>query len=120
MKNSKYLLIQITMLTVYFSIVAACTKDQKPTVYGTWETVSAFGTKWEYSLVKEGQFCKKAPEYFPDTSFCFDYSVTDNKVVVDAPDDETWVWEFVCEDVADVTVTYIDGSIQRFILKRIE
>ena len=120
MKNSKYFLLQILALAAYFSIVTACHKDPAPTVYGKWETVNAFGYHWNYSFEKGGQFCKSLPEYFPDSFFCFDYSVDGNLVTIDAPDDEVWAWEFLDQDLADVRVTLVDGSLERFILKRIK
>ena len=114
-------------LDVLFSMfflftVAACHKDPKPEVFGTWETVSAVGFKWEYTITRDAQFCKRLPEYFPDTSFCFDYEVDANGTVVDvdAPNAENWTWEFMAEDLADVVVRYADSTSERIIIKRLK
>lgn len=113
--------IQITALAIYFFAVASCHKDNSPSVFGNWETVNAIGYQWQYNITDGGQLCKKLPEIFPATSFCFDYAVdaSGDVVTVFAPSVESWRWSFVCDDVADVVVTLPDSSIQRFILKRI-
>lgn len=118
-------LLMIGYLAWVASMYFGCTKEPQPNVFGHWETVNAIGFKWEYTITQGGQFCKRLPEYFPDTSFCFDYDVADdgdNTTTITAPTAETWTWEFVggCPDVADVSVTLATGEKQRFILKRIE
>lgn len=109
-------------LLLFIGIVAlfgACKKDIF-TPYGEWETVNAVGYKWEYSIEKNGQFCKSLPEQFPLTSFCFDYQMASNglNMTINSPDKEAWEFTPVCEDVADVSVTYPSGEVVRFILKR--
>ena len=90
------------------------------TPYGEWETVTTEGYEWEYNIQKDGQFCRLLPEYFPGTSFCFDYSISPNKLQISISNEDAEVWEIdpVCEDAADVTVTKKDGSVTRFIIKR--
>jgi len=123
MKQHHFNLFTVAMVALYFVAVAACHKDPKPTVYGNWETVNAVGFHWYYDIAADGDLCKRLPEYFPDTAFCYDYDVVVTNdattVTVHTPTPETWVWDFVCDDVADVTVTMPDGEIQRFILKKI-
>lgn len=119
MKKTTFNLLKVIAFAAYFFWLAACRKDDKPTVYGHWETVNAVGFNWEYVITKDAQLCKRLPEYFPDTSFCFDFDVDGDVVTVHAPTVETWHWEFVADDVADVNVTLAGGEKQRFILKRI-
>lgn len=119
---------KLAILTALFGVTLVCTssckKDPMPTIYGHWETVNAIGFNWQYDITDGGQFCKSLPEYFPETSFCYDYAVAndaDHTTTITAPTAETWTWEFVggCADVADVSVTLANGEKQRFILKRI-
>lgn len=113
----------LILLLIAFTTLSSlnCTKDQKPTYFGKWETVQAFGVAFEYNIEKGGQFCQKAPEVFGQTSFCYDYSTpTDTELIVQGNQVSTWVWSFVCSDVADVTVTLDDSTVQRIILKKIQ
>jgi hypothetical protein len=97
----------------------SCEKDHQPTIYGQWETVQAFGYKWEYKIPKHGQLCRKLPEAFGETSFCFDYEIEGDVMSINAPVIEVWKITFICENVAEITVTYPDSSITNLILKRI-
>lgn len=112
-------LLMVGFLIWVGSMYFGCTKDPKPTVVGKWETVQAFGLKWEYEFKTDGQTCRRAPEAFGTTAFCWAYDTDGNIVTIHANTVETWAWEFVCDDVADVLVTLPDGEKQRFILKRI-
>lgn len=105
---------------LWVGFMMACHKEKKPAVYGNWETVNAVGFHWEYKFTNEGQFCRRLPEYFPDTSFCFSFQVdkAGTTTIIATPESETWIWDFVADDVADVNVTRADGEKQRFILKR--
>lgn len=118
-KQSTFNLLTVIAFAVYFITLAACHKDPKPTVVGKWETVQAFGLAWEYEFKPDGQTCRRAPEAFGTTAFCWEYDVDGSTVTINANTVETWEWEFVCDDVADVSVTLPDGEKQRFILKRI-
>ena len=108
---------KLLLLSGIIALLSSCKKDVF-TPYGKWETVEAVGYKWEYSIEKNGQFCKSLPSEFPLTSFCHDYQIAANglTMTVFAPTQEAWEFSPVCEDVADVTVTYSSGEVVRFIM----
>lgn len=110
---------KLLLLIAIITLLISCKKDIF-TPYGEWETVNSVGYKWEYAIEKNGQFCKSLPDQFPLTSFCHDYQMATNglNMTVFAPDEESWVFTPVCEDVADVSVTYQNGEVVRFIIKR--
>lgn len=121
MSNSKYFLIQFTMLAIYASIVVSCHKETPPpSPIGKWETVQAFGYKYQHEFKTDGQTCRRLPEAFGTTAFCYDYQFDNSTMAMTINTNavETWQWSFVCDDVADVTVTLPDSSVQRYILKR--
>ena len=103
---------------MYFFIVASCHKDPQPTVVGKWETVEAVGLRWEYEFKRDGQSCRRAPDAFGTTAFCWPYDVNGTTVTIQTNTVEIWEWVFVCDDVADVLVTLPNGEKQRFILKK--
>lgn len=101
-------------------LTLGCHKETKPSFLGKWETVTTVGFKFEYEITPSSH-CRKLPEYFGDTSFCYPYDkIDDNTIFVKSPANETWSFEFLGDQVADVWVTLQDGEKQQFILKRIE
>lgn len=97
-----------------------CKKEPKPSLIGTWETVTTVGFEFEYEITPD-LHCRSLPEYFGNTSFCYPYEfVDDSTIVVQANIVETWNYEFVDEDgnVVVVWVTLPDSTKQNFILKR--
>lgn len=118
-KQSRLNFLSVIAFAVYFTTLAACHKDPKPTIVGKWETVQEFGLAWEHEFKTDGQTCRRAPEVFGTTAFCWEYYVDGSTVTINANTVEIWQYEFVCDDVADVLVTLPDGEKKRFILKRI-
>jgi len=114
---------QILYLVFFAGLLTlGCHKQPKPSFLGKWETVTTVGFKWEYDISSNTN-CRKLPEYFGETLFCYPYDIgDDNTFVVHTPEPEVWEFNFVddCGDVADVWVTLPDGEKQQFILKRIE
>ena len=112
-----FLLLTCALPSILAITVSSCHKEPEPTYFGDWESVSAFTPLYEYQITPE-QFCRKVPEYFP-ISFCFEFAPQNDSIfVVNNPDAETWHWKFVCDNVADVTVTSPTADTKRMILKR--
>lgn len=123
MKNSVSVLRIFAAILLILSIMSSCKKEEKPSVLGTWETIQAFGYAYEYEFKEDGQTCRRLPEVFGTTAFCYGYEFdrNDGTMVTYANRVEKWEWEFVCEDVAKVKVL-IDSSdvVQYYILNRIK
>lgn len=98
------------------TIVQNCKKEHAPDIYGEWETLSAVGFFWEYSI-DEKHFCRTLPEYF-DTSFCFDYDRQGNVLKVKAAQEETWSWDFEADNIAVVTVEIPGEQNKTLVLRR--
>lgn len=112
-----------TFLLILFAVLLfGCHKEPKPTFVGKWSTVTTVGFKFDYDILAGGYHCRKLPEVFGETSFCYPYDVVDETtIVIKAPVVERWTFEFLgCGEVADVFVTLEDSTKQEFILKRVE
>lgn len=122
MNSKRFNILRIFVFLAYFGVLSlGCHKDPEPTFYGRWETVTTTGFEFEYQIDQGGEHCRRLPEYFGQTSFCYPFTVqADDVLIVNGNQVETWVWEFLDDDVADVTVTYEDQTKQRFILKKLK
>lgn len=117
MKHFFHLIIP-TFLAIAILVFSECKKEQQPSIVGQWETVESLGYKWDFDIDDDGQFCRSLAEAFGTTQFCFPYLITGSELILNAPVVERWSILFVCDDVADITITYPDDSVQRMILKR--
>lgn len=101
------------LLCLSFSV--GCRKDQEAEIFGDWETVSAVGFKWEYSIRRNGVICQSLQEYFPGTEFCHTFKKSSDTLFIANPALDVWVYKFEAEDV--LTVRNISQS-ELFILRR--
>lgn len=113
----------LTMYLIMFSVIFnSCHKENEPpSIIGKWETVQAFGIPWEHEFKKDEQTCRRSPETFGNTAFCYDYKYGDLSMTMTiyTNEIERWKWSFVGNDIADIVVTFADSTVQRYILKRI-
>lgn len=112
----------IALIAVAGILASGCHKEPKPSFLGKWRTVTTVGFKFDYEITPLSH-CRKLPEYFGETSFCYPYQkIDDNTIVVNSQYPERWVFSFLgeCDESADVFVTLPDSSKQEFILIRIE
>lgn len=121
MKKFAYFLLAVFALALA-CMIFGCRKERQPNIYGNWETINAVGFDWQYQIDRRGQFCKMLPEYFPETSFCYDYHERGDSTFIEAPTREVWIWEFEADDVAVVTAFVgndpADLQKQQFVLRR--
>lgn len=101
----KKLFFNIAIAAVLALSITACCKEDKPSIYGEWETVQALGYEWDYRVDKGGQFCRTLEPVFPNTTFCYDYEWDGSTLTVHAPQNlQQWIWDFECPTVAVVTI----------------
>lgn len=96
-----------------------CKKEEIPSVYGKWETLSVVGFKWDYRFDDDGTFCRALPEYFLDTAFCYKFEQRGDTSFIQSPEPEIWVWEWEGENIAVVnSITPVQGQPIKFIIRR--
>ena len=122
MKVKSLKIIQLCLCLIGCHLIftaVSCKKEDPFPIHGKWETINAVGFKWDYDIQKNGQACKALEEYFPGTSFCFDYRISADTLFIYGQSPEVWIWEFECEDVAVVTATVgPENEVSKFVLSR--
>lgn len=113
--------LSVAVVAFVVLLAASCYREPEPEVYGSWGTISD-GFKWEYRIQRGGFFCRKLPELFQETIFCYEFTNDGERLEIDTPGHESWEYSFEGEGDVLVVKEYISGdtiSKKTLILKRL-
>lgn len=108
------------MLILLLFCLIGCKKEPQSEckVCGEWVTLAPTFAQWEYKIDEDGLFCRKLPEVFQNTTFCYDFGIMNyDSILVKAEVEEWYVFKFETEDVA-VLEHHKDGQLSVSVVKK--